>query len=72
MLILFIQSTLALQTPRYYGHPIIRTAVNLQLFSKGNSFPSSYYGLSLLKTLTLGSESVPISISGFDCIRNAE
>ena len=56
-LIICVQSTFALRTPRYNGHPIIRTVakslakINYRRLTETNS---RYYGLSLVRTLTRG------------------
>ena len=57
-------STLALWTPRYYGHPAIRTAakspgkINYRRLTERNS---RYYGLSLLRTSRPGLSDVSCS-----------
>ena len=56
-----IQSTLALRTPCYYGTQVIRTAVKSPVkinYRRLTEINSRYYGLSLLRTLTLGPEGV--------------
>ena len=52
-----VQSTPALRTPSYNGHPIIRTAAKSPAktnYRRLTEINSRYYGISLLKTLTRG------------------
>ena len=56
-----IQSTLALRTPRYNGHPEIRLTAKSQAkinYRRLTEMNSRYYGLSLMRTLTRGPNGV--------------
>ena len=56
-----IQSTLALRTPRYNGHPEIRLRAKSQAkinYRRLTEMNSRYYGLSLMRTLTRGPNGV--------------
>ena len=47
-----VQSTPALRTPRYYGHPAItdRSEIPVESYKRLTEINSRYYGLSLLQT----------------------
>ena len=58
---MIVQSTLALRSPRYYGHPVNTDSCKIPseiCYRRLTETISRYYGLSLLRTQIRGPESV--------------